>query len=190
MPWSSSLREVAWWFRRVIGALISVKIIDLAVPSSRRSAILRRTQRSGGQPRVTSSQQQQAFRQALAHARQERGWSQRELARAIGLSQSAVSYWEQGKSLPEPFNVVELERVLELESGTLARLLGYMPAATMRREMATVLDAIMADPELGERERELLLTMYRELVRQRRGDREPREASTRNPRRDKTKDRG
>jgi transcriptional regulator with XRE-family HTH domain len=139
---------------------------------------------------VTSSQQQQAFRQALAHARQERGWSQRELAREMGLSQSAVSYWEQGKSLPEPFNVVELERVLELESGTLARLLGYMPAATMRREMATVLDAIMADPELGERERELLLTMYRELVRQRRGDREPREASTRNPRRDKTKDRG
>ena len=125
---------------------------------------------------MTTSEQQQAFRQALAHARQKRGWSQRELARAIGLSQSTVSYWEQGKSLPEPANVVELERVLELESGTLARLLGYMPAATMRREMATVLDAIMADPDLGQRERDLLLAMYRELVRQRRGERKPGQA--------------
>jgi transcriptional regulator with XRE-family HTH domain len=137
---------------------------------------------------VTSSEQRQAFRQALTHARQKRGWSQRELARALRLSQSTVSYWEQGKSLPEPANVVELERVLELESGALARLLGYMPAATMRREMATVLDAIMADPDLGERERDLLLTMYRELVRQRRADRKPREASSRQARRNKTKD--
>jgi transcriptional regulator with XRE-family HTH domain len=139
---------------------------------------------------VTSNEQQQAFRQALTHVRQERGWSQRELARMLGLSQSTVSYWEQGKSLPEPANVVELERVLKLESGTLARLLGYMPAATMRREMSTVLDAIMADPDLGERERELLLTMYRELVRQRRAHREPRQASSRQARRNKTKDSG
>jgi len=98
--------------------------------------------------------------------------SQRELARALGFSHSTISYWELGKGLPEPANVVELERVLELESGTLSRLLGYMPVATMQREMVGVLDAIMADPGLGARERELLATMYRELLRQRRTERE------------------
>ncbi len=70
----------------------------------------------------------------------------------------------------------ELERALKLASGTLARLLGYMPAGTMRQEMISVLDAIMADPDLGERERALLLTMYRQLVEQSRADRLEREA--------------
>jgi len=46
----------------------------------------------------------------------------------------------------------------------------------MRQEMISVLDAIMADPDLGERERALLLTMYRQLVRQSRADRAEREA--------------
>lgn len=119
-----------------------------------------------------TDEQKRAFQRALQRARRERGLSQRELARALGLSHSTLSYWELGKGLPEPANVVELERVLELESGTLSRLLGYMPVATMQREMVGVLDAIMADPELGARERELLATMYRELLRQRRTERE------------------
>jgi hypothetical protein len=78
---------------------------------------------------------------------------------------------------------VELERALELEGGTFARLLGYMPHETMRREMLGVLDAVMADPDLGERERELLLTMYRQLVQQRRAERLEREPGKTTPRR-------
>jgi hypothetical protein len=100
------------------------------------------------------------------------------------VSPNAVSYWERGKSLPEPANVIELERTLRLESGALARLLGYMPLATMQREMASVLDAITADPELESSERELLATMYRQLVRQvrqRRAEREPRQSTPANP---------
>jgi transcriptional regulator with XRE-family HTH domain len=125
---------------------------------------------------VTTNEQREAFRQALRHARQERGWSQRRLAQEVGVSHSSISSWERGSSLPEPANVVDLEGALELESGTLARMLGYMPMETMRREMRTVLDAIMADPELGQRERDLLLAMYRELVRQRRTERKPGQA--------------
>ena len=125
---------------------------------------------------MTTDEQREAFRQALIHARRGHGWSQRRLAEKLGVSHSTVAFWEQGKSLPTPVNVVDLERVLELESGTLARLLGYMPLDTMQREMRTVLEAIMADPELGQRERDLLLAMYRELVRQRRAEREPGQA--------------
>ena len=134
--------------------------------------------------KVTTNEQREAFRQALHHARQDRGWSQRRLAQGVGVSHSAISSWERGASLPEPANVVDLERALALESGTLARLLGYMPLETMRREMAGVLDAIMADPDLGQRERDLLLAMYRELVRQRRTERKPGQAQTRQVRRD------
>jgi transcriptional regulator with XRE-family HTH domain len=139
---------------------------------------------------VTTNEQRDAFRQAVRHARRERGWSQRKLAEALGVSHSTVSFWEQGKTLPEPANVIDLERVLELESGALARLLGYMPPATMQREMATVLEAVMADPELGERERELLLAMYRELLRQRRTQREAGEPAPGNPAGGEVQDRG
>jgi transcriptional regulator with XRE-family HTH domain len=125
---------------------------------------------------VTTQEQREAFRQALIHIRHQRGWSQRRLAKEVGLSHSTIAVWERGQTIPEPANVVELERALKLESGTLARLLGYMPAGTMRQEMISVLDAIMADPDLGERERALLLTMYRQLVQQSRADRVEREA--------------
>jgi transcriptional regulator with XRE-family HTH domain len=127
--------------------------------------------------RVTTQEQREAFRQALIHIRQQRGWSQRRLAKEVGLSHSTIAVWERGQTIPEPANVVELERALELESGTLARLVGYMPAGTMRQEMISVLDAIMVDRDLGERERALLLTMYRQLVQQSRADRAERETS-------------
>jgi transcriptional regulator with XRE-family HTH domain len=133
---------------------------------------------------MATNDQREAFRRALQRARQDRGWTQRQLATALGVSANAVSYWERGKSLPEPANLIELERSLGLESGTLARLLGYMPLATMQREMASVLDAITADPELDTNERELLATMYRELirqVRQRRAEQEPGQSATANP---------
>jgi transcriptional regulator with XRE-family HTH domain len=125
---------------------------------------------------VTTDEQREAFKQVVVHARRAHGWSQRRLAEKLGVSHSTVAFWEQGKSLPTPVNVVDLERALELAPGTLARLLGYMPLDTMQREMRTVLDAIMADPELGQRERDLLLAMYRELVQQRRAERKPGQA--------------
>ena len=133
---------------------------------------------------MTTTEQREAFRQALAHVRREHGWSQRQLAERLGVSHSTVAFWEQGKTLPTASKVADLERALGMNSGILARLLGYVPLETMRREMANVLDAIMSDPELGERERELLLAMYRELVRQRRAEREPREDKRRQVGRD------
>jgi transcriptional regulator with XRE-family HTH domain len=130
---------------------------------------------------MATNNQREAFRRALQRARRDQGWTQRQLATALGVSPNAVSYWERGKSLPEPTNVIELERSLGLESGALARLLGYMPLATMQREMASVLDAITADPALENSERELLATMYRELVRQVRQRRQEREPSQSTP---------
>ena len=64
--------------------------------------------------------------------------------------------------------MAKLEAALDLGPGVLSRLLGYLPI-TGPPEKATmdVLEALQADPKLGERERKLLATIYRELVAQR-----------------------
>jgi hypothetical protein len=45
-------------------------------------------------------------------------------------------------------------------------LLGYVPAGVDDKALVSVIEAIEADPGLGERERKLLAAMYRELKRQ------------------------
>ncbi len=44
------------------------------------------------------SQPQQTLRQL----REERGWTQEQLARRLGVAQGAVSKWERGQRLPSP----------------------------------------------------------------------------------------
>src|SRR5918996_5488638 len=51
------------------------------------------------------------------------GLSQSALAERVGTTQSAVSAWASGKSMPSPDRVFELERIFELSPGTLASLL-------------------------------------------------------------------
>jgi hypothetical protein len=73
----------------------------------------------------------------------------------------------RARALPTEANVAALERQLNLQPGSLSRLLGYLPAGAVEREMIGVIEALEADPKLGERERELLAAMYRQLVKQR-----------------------
>ena len=115
---------------------------------------------------MATDEQREAFRQALRHTREQRGLTQRALSRAIGLTNSAVWQWEQGKAIPRPEIVAKLEAALDLGPGVLSRLLGYLPATTQTGTTAGVVDAARTDPRLGEQERELLIAVYRELVRQ------------------------
>jgi hypothetical protein len=66
--------------------------------------------------------------------------------------------------------VAKLERILDLQEGTLGRSLGYVPAGVEDKALVSVIEAIEADPGLGERERKLLAAMYRELKRQYRAE--------------------
>ena len=120
---------------------------------------------------MATEEQREAFRQALRHTREQRGLTQRALSRIIGLTNSAVWQWEQGKAIPRPEIVAKLEAALDLGPGVLSRLLGYLPI-TRPPDTATkdVQDALQADPKLGARERRLLATIYRELVAQREAD--------------------
>jgi transcriptional regulator with XRE-family HTH domain len=112
--------------------------------------------------------QKEQFRRAFIEARTKRRLSQRELGQAAGVSKAAVSQWELGRSLPIPAKVPDLERALELEPGALSRLLGYLPITSGDdKTTLDVIEAIRRDGRLGAHGQELLITMYRQLLRQR-----------------------
>jgi len=93
------------------------------------------------------------------------GISQGAVARAVGRTASAVWQWEKGLGAPDPPTVAELERLLQVQPNSFARLLGYLPPSELRDGIGSVLDAVNADPRLDEGGRELLANVYRWLVR-------------------------
>jgi transcriptional regulator with XRE-family HTH domain len=113
-------------------------------------------------------EQREAFRRALRRARETCGLSQRAVGEAVGRTGSAVWQWEEGRGAPDQATVTKLEAVLELEPGTLARLLGYMPAGA--DGPVSVIEALNADPRLNDSGRELLTAVYRWLVREGAGE--------------------
>jgi transcriptional regulator with XRE-family HTH domain len=116
---------------------------------------------------VATAAQRQEFAERLRQARDEVGLSQRALAEAMGIAQASVAQWESGKTAPRHDKVVTLEHLLRLDTGALARLLGYLPAGQSETKVAmTVIEAAQADPRLGDRERAILAAVYRELVQQ------------------------
>jgi transcriptional regulator with XRE-family HTH domain len=129
--------------------------------------LARSTDGDRGGSQVVTAEQKAAFRRALRRAREATGQTQSGLSLKIGVSRSAVWQWEEGRAVPTEENVAALERELQLQPGALSRLLGYLPAGAVEREMISVIEALEADPKLGERERELLASMYRQLLKQR-----------------------
>ena len=109
-------------------------------------------------------EQREVFRQALRRAREASGLSQRVVGEAVGRTGSAVWQWEEGRGAPDHATVANLEAVLELEPGSLAKLLGYVPAGS--DGPFSLVEALNADPRLDESGRELLTSVYRWLVRQ------------------------
>lgn len=117
---------------------------------------------------MATEAQRATFRLALQKARNEAQMSQRELATAVGVSPGTIAQWETGDTAPRADRTIELEGALGIEGGLFSRLLGYLPVGPQETAVMSVLEAIEADPRLGDRERELLAAMYRQLVRQRR----------------------
>lgn len=132
--------------------------------------------RRGTEERVealASEQQRAVFRQALKSARSEQGISQRELAGKLGVSPGTVAQWETGETAPRLQTAVRLEGVLSLAEGTLLRLLGYLHPDAQARTVAGVIEAVQADPNLDDDDRELLASIYAQLVRRRHAKQPP-----------------
>ena len=65
--------------------------------------------------------------ETLKIRREELGLGQEQVAEQVGVSQQTVSRWEHGTALPRPARVVSLARLLDVDSGHLHRLAGYLP---------------------------------------------------------------
>ncbi|MBL7502452.1 helix-turn-helix transcriptional regulator [Frankia sp. CNm7] len=100
-------------------------------------------------------------RSALAARRKAMGYSQEDLAEAVGVDRSTVARWEQGKTEPYPENRSELARALNVDYEELDRLIQAEAAPTLRpvphvspvgkREAAfSAAGALWRDPEEAE----------------------------------------
>lgn len=104
-----------------------------------------------------------SFGSALRGEREDKHWTQAELAARLETGQSSISSWEQGKNFPDPSTVFRCEKVLDLPAGRLSRTLGYLPIAS---EELDVLAAVATDKRLRRRDRETLTILYHHFARQ------------------------
>ncbi len=72
--------------------------------------------------------------QVLAVLREQRGWTQTQVAQAMGMSQAALSRIERGQALPDSF---QFDRFAALFGMTSAALQTYVQAVWLRTEEAT-----------------------------------------------------
>jgi len=83
------------------------------------------------------------LRRALKDAREKRGWSQRDLARRLGIAQRHISGIESGKIVPRYDTVLELVRMLD-------RDLLMVPRALVPVVQSLVRDHLKDQPGEGE----------------------------------------
>ncbi len=88
------------------------------------------------------------MRRALKEAREKRGWTQRDLASRIGLTQTHISGIESGKIVPRYDTLLELVRILD-------RDLLMVPRALVPIVLALIRDHLQPDQKGEGEERSL-----------------------------------
>lgn len=117
----------------------------------------------------SSEEQRAAFAQALDAYLRRAKMRPIDLVRALneaGLAvhQTSVSHWMRGTYEPPRSVVVEMERLLDLTPGLLARTLGWLPLTAVVMNVSDVETAILADELLTPEQRDVLLVAYRSLI--------------------------
>lgn len=101
-----------------------------------------------------------AFREALTDALQDTDPVEVG-SRLGGVPRTVLGDWMAGKAEPPHYVVFQLEEILELAPGALARHLGYVPVSVEAAH--DVEDAISRDVLLEPTDRDALVTLYRDL---------------------------
>jgi transcriptional regulator with XRE-family HTH domain len=104
------------------------------------------------------------FGRLLCDAMKARGMKQEDLAGMLGITQSSVSGWINGKYEPAAATVFTIEHCLGMEPGSLSRPLGYLPVEPVSRAVS-VEGAIAQSALLDDEEKAALAAMYRVLVK-------------------------
>lgn len=63
-------------------------------------------------PRITVGIDLPLHARELLAVRQKRGWTQQQLAKALGVSETTVYNWERGRSEPHPHRMAHIRRLL------------------------------------------------------------------------------
>jgi hypothetical protein len=117
----------------------------------------------------SSDEQRAAFAQALEVYLRRAKMRPMDLVRALNeagllVHQPSMSHWMRGDYEPPRLVVVEMERLLDLTPGLLARTLGWLPLAAVAMTVSDVETAILADELLTPEQRDVLLVAYRSLI--------------------------
>jgi transcriptional regulator with XRE-family HTH domain len=107
--------------------------------------------------------------EVMRRRRTELGMSQAELGAAAGVDPRQIRRYESGQSQPVLSVAVAIANALGLSVEELALNSRNEAKERPRATPASVIDAVKADPGLDDSGRELLTSVYRWLVRQRRG---------------------
>ena len=84
------------------------------------------------QPPVPEEKPHQRFARILREARNQRGWTQEQLAVAAGVSTPTVQRYEYGKTTtPDPDSARRIFRALDLDPRIIPVVLGYITAEEM-----------------------------------------------------------
>lgn len=110
---------------------------------------------------VSTEKQRETFGATVRQLREARGWSQSDLASRLGVTGGAVHQWEIGAVGAREANVVQLEELFGLASGTLGSHLGQAP----HPEMPAPENAIRADSEIPPDLKRTLLAHLAEIRR-------------------------
>lgn len=86
-------------------------------------------------------------------------WTTVALAEAVGVTQGTVSYWLNGRNLPGPERVFELETAMDLAPGTLSAHLGYVPVP--RTSAASCEEAVLACADLDDLGKDAVISVLR-----------------------------
>jgi transcriptional regulator with XRE-family HTH domain len=107
--------------------------------------------------------------EVIRRRRAELGMSQADLGAAAGVDARQIRRYEAGQSQPALSVAAAIADALGISLGELASNSRDAPKDRPRATPASVIDAVKTDPGLDDSGRELLTTVYRWLVRQRRG---------------------
>lgn len=105
------------------------------------------------------------FGRMLQEALDERGLSQSDLARQLGVSQASVSAWSTGAKRPSRDNAIAVEVMLDVRPrGRFLDVLGYATPADDAEAPMLLEDHVRADDTITAEDRRTLLRLIR-LIR-------------------------
>lgn len=94
----------------------------------------------------------------IRKARSKKGWTQKQLAEAIGVKHNSISDWENGKSKPYADTLELIMGALDVDANT---LLGWDDPERIRKDAEELVNEILENPKIKK-----ILPLLKKTIRQ------------------------